>query len=249
MSEENKLWKFMFPVQEKPVYFESEGGAAILAPEYKALVREDSGKLISVMNQTYQLVPNSEIIRPLMEQLSNLDSKWIIDPSHSFVEDNRMRIQVTFPDLTFSDGESDIALSLFLHNSYDGSEGVRMYWGAIRGICTNGMVFGKVLAKFYAKHTSGICIDNLIDQVHATYEQIPVISERIAMLEGVGVGAALSESIEKRLGKGVAKFVNEQPRPENQWILYNYLTYYISHVVEQRMRAAYQIKVSKMFGL
>ena len=246
---DKKLWKFLFPVQEKQVFFEGEDGTTNLAPDYKAITREDSGKLISVMNETYQLVPNAEIIKPLMEQLQNLDSRWIIDPSHSFVQDNRMRLQVTFPDLTFNDSRSDIALSLFLHNSYDGSEGVRMFWGAIRGICSNGMIFGKVLGKFYAKHTSGIRLDNLAEQVQATYEQIPVIKERIDILQNIEVSKSLQESVEKQLGKSVTKYVQEQPRPESQWILYNYLTWYISHVVDLRMRAAYQMKVSKLFGL
>ena len=246
---ESKLWKFMFPVVERAVYFENESGAPVATGDYKALIREDSGRLISVMSDTYQIVPNSEVIKPLMEQLANLDSRWIIDPSHSFVSDSRMRLQVTFPDLTFNDGRSDIALSLFLHNSYDGSEGVRMFWGAIRGICSNGMIFGKVLSKYYARHTSGIRLDNLVEQVHQTYDQIPVISERIGVLQRLEVGASLGESVEKQLGKTVAKYVQEQPSPENQWILYNYLTWYISHVVDQRMRAAYQMKVSKLFGL
>lgn len=246
---ESKLREFLFPVQETEVYYKGEDGTPVLADEYKAITRQDNGKLISVMNDTYQLVPNAEIIKPLMEQLHDLDSHWIIDPSHSFVRDNRMRLQVTFPDLTFNDGRSDIALSLFLHNSYDGSEGVRMFWGAIRGICSNGMIFGKVLGKFYAKHTSGIRLDNLSEQVQTTYNQIPVIKERIEILQNINVSKTLQESVEKQLGKTIAKYVQEQPKPDNQWVLYNYLTWYISHVIDQKMRAVYQMKVSKMFAL
>lgn len=246
---DRKLWKYLFPVEERKVLFEGQDGTAHSAPAYKAIIREDTGKLISIMNDTYQLVPNSEIIKPLMEQLHNLDSTWIIDPSHSFVRENRMRLQITFPDLTFHDGRSDIALSLFLHNSYDGSEGVRMFFGAIRGICSNGMIFGKVLGKFYAKHTSGIRLDNLAQQLDQTYDQIPVIKERIGILQNIGVSKTLLESVEKQLGKKVAKHVSEQPSPQSQWILYNYLTWYISHVIDVRMRAGYQLKVSKMFGL
>jgi len=245
----DKLQSSMFPVAERKVFFEGENGNPLLTDAYKAITREDNGKLISVMSDTYHIVPNSEIIKPLMEQLHNLDSKWIIDPSHSFVSDSRMRLQVTFPDLTFNDGKSDIALSLFLHNSFDGSEGVRLFWGAIRGICSNGMVFGKVLAKFYARHTSGIRLDNLKEQVEQTYEQIPVIKERIGILQNIGVTKSLEESVEKQLGKTIAKHVHNQTRPENQWRLYNYLTWYISHVIDQRMRAAYQMKVSKLFQL
>ncbi|MFA6596095.1 MAG: hypothetical protein WCS69_00120 [Ignavibacteriaceae bacterium] len=114
----DKLINFMFPVAERKVYFGDENGNPVLTEAYQAIIREDNGKLISVMSDTYRIVPNAEIIQPLMEQLQTLDSKWIIDSSHSFVSDQRMRLQVTFPELTFNDGRSDIALSLFLHNSY-----------------------------------------------------------------------------------------------------------------------------------
>jgi len=246
---ETRLSEFLFPVTEKNVYFEDGEGNPDLTDQYKAITREDNGKLISIMNDSYQIVPNKEIIMPLMEQLHTLDNKWIIDPSHSFISDQRMRLQVTFPDLTFFDGKSDIALSLFLHNSYDGSEGVRLLWGAIRGICSNGMVFGEVLAKFYARHTSGIRLDNLKQQVVQTYEQIPVIKQRIEKLQNLEVSKSMLESVEQKLGKKAMKHVNEHPPAENQWVLYNYLTWYISHIVDLRMRAEYQLHVSKLFKL
>jgi hypothetical protein len=149
---ERKLDNFLFPVGERAVFVDDDKTYKP-TKNYKAIVREDNGKLVSIMKDSYQLVPNREVILPLLEQLHNLDTNWVIDPSHSFADDNRMRLQVTFDDLKLNDGRSDIALSLFLHNSYDGSEGVRMFWGAIRGICSNGMVFGNVLSKYFRKHT------------------------------------------------------------------------------------------------
>jgi len=246
---DQKLWKYLFPVNENKVFVETTEDSLIAAPKYKAITREDTGKLISIQNDSYQVISNAEIIKPLMEQLHQLDSKWIIDPSHSFCTDQKMRLQVTFPELTFNDGRSDIALSLFVHNSYDGSEGVRMFWGAIRGICSNGMVFGKVLAKYYHKHTKGIPLNNLKAQIDATYELIPVISERIQILQNLSVDNSQIESVEKTFGKRISEHVKEQQIPENSWILYNYLTWYISHMVELRLRAAHQMKVSRMFAL
>src|ERR1035437_8816741 len=209
---DQKLYKYLFPVTEQKVFVEAEDKSVVHASQYKAITREDNGKLISIQNDTYQIVSNAEIIKPLIEQLHMLDSKWIIDPSHSFVTDQKMRLQITFPELTFSDGRSDIALSLFVHNSYDSSEGVRMFWGAIRGICSNGMVFGKVLARFYRKHTKGIQLGNLKEQVEQTYEQIPVISERIQILQNLNVSKTINESVQKNLGKRVAKYVKEQKK-------------------------------------
>lgn len=248
---DRRLEPFLFPVKEREVLYTDSSSLPKNTSAYKAIVRED--KLISIMRDTYKIVPNKEVIKPLMEQLHNLDTTWYIDGSHSFVDDARMRLQVTFPELVFHDGRSDIALSLFLHNSYDGSEGVRMFWGAIRGICKNGMVFGTVLSKFYRKHTMGFEIDNLKEKLESTYDKIPVIKHRIEQLQNSKVNNTIRQSIENKLGKHVIKYIEEQEKEmkkaQNQWVLYNIITYYISHLVKQRLRAQYQQDVSRLFKL
>ena len=246
---ERRLNKFLFPVEERRVYFDNPDSGVTSTKEYKAIVSPDKNKLISIMQDSYQLIPNREVIMPLLEQLHQLDTKWNFDNSHTFVDSRRMRLQVTFPELTLNDGKSDIALSLFLHNSYDGSEGVRAYLGAIRAICSNGFIFGEVLSKFYSKHTSGINLGNLKAQIEATYEKIPVVKERISVLQNLEANMAITEEIEKKLGKKISAYVAEQPKPENQWLLYNILTYYISHLIDKRMRASYQMRASKIFKL
>ena len=246
---ERRLNKFVFPVEERRVYFDKPDSGITTTKEYKAIVRPDKNKLISIMQDSYQLIPNRDIIMPLLDQLSELDTRWNFDNSHTFVDSKRMRLQVTFPELTLNDGKSDIALSMFIHNSYDGSEGVRVFYGAIRAICSNGFVFGEVISKFYSKHTSGINLNNLREQIEATYDKIPIIKERISILQNMGATQGVTEEIEKKLGKKISAYVTEQPKPENQWALYNILTYYISHLIDKRMRASYQMRASKIFKL
>ena len=105
------------------------------------------------------------------------------------------------------------------------------------------------MAKFYAKHTSGIVVENLKQQIEDTYEQIPLIKERINILQNLKPANDYKDQIQKTFGKGVAEFVEENPKVKNQWVLYNQLTYYISHFVQKKFRASYQMKVSKMFQL
>ena len=93
------------------------------------------------------------------------------------------------------------------------------------------------MAKFYAKHTSGIVVENLKQQIEDTYEQIPLIKERINILQNLKPAYEYKDQIQKTFGKGVAEFVEENPKVKNQWVLYNQLTHYISHFVQQRMRA------------
>lgn len=252
---ERRLLPFSFPVEETSVYTDRNGtsGSPCLSKDYKAIVRKDNGKLIAIQRKTYKLVPNAEVIKPLLAELHKLDTSWYIDSSHSFVDDQRMRLQVTFPEIVLHDGRSEIAMSLYLHNSYDGTEGVRMYFGAIRAICKNGMVFGQVLNKFFAKHTMGLDIRHLHRELSTTAERLPVIQNRIQTLQEARVTKDLRMDVDRRLGKRLSRYVEQQEsemrKASNQWTLYNMLTYYISHTVKQRMRAEYQMRVSKLFGL
>jgi len=252
------LSQFMFPVEERPVaihdgiqdIMDIENRNTFLSADYKALVRADTNEPISIVRNTYQVVPNSVLINQLMQELVGMETPFVIDPSHSFVMNNKMRLQVKFPELSVSDDDSDIALSLYLHNSYDGSEGVRAFFGAIRGICTNGMVFGKSIAKAYHRHTSGFQLGKISDSLSEVTELMPGIQARINDLIRSEPDDALYESIEKQLGKRMLKQVHENSQEHmSQWDVLNAITFIISHTIDQRMRARYQLATSQVFAL
>ena len=133
------LSEFMFPIAERPVavhngqsdFTDWENRDTFLPNDYKAIVREDSNEPIAIVKNSYKVVPNETLINKMMHELLTIDTPFKIDPSHSFVNNKQMRLQVTFPEITIRDSESEIALSLFLHNSYDISEGVHMFFGEI----------------------------------------------------------------------------------------------------------------------
>ena len=260
------LDQFCFPVEQREVFFSSDSkffdwksNAVInkptnkIAENYKAIVRSDNNRIISIVNRNYKLVPNKVLIDQLLEQLRRTDQKFEIEPHHSFIRDNRMRLQIKFPELFIKDDSDDgMALSLYLHNSYDMSEGVRMYWGAIRAICTNGVVFGKVLAKFYGKHTKGFNIKNLKQALEDTYKLIPDIQERIEVLNSLEVNESFENELKDSLGVKMHKQIlwenNQQPLDTlTQLQLYNLVTNVISHKVRQELQARYQFAASKLF--
>jgi hypothetical protein len=253
------LQQFMFPVTERQVAVDNQitSGAkwkhpdTFLPSSYKAIVREDTNEVISIVKDSYQLVSNESLIKELLDQLVRLSTSFKIDPTHSFVQNERMRLQVTFPELRMKDSESDIALSLFVHNSYDQSEGVRMYFGAIRSICSNGMVFGDVMAKMYHRHTKGFELSQLKQKLEEAIETFPIINHRIRQLERTPVNKELVENIEKHVSKRLAQqFLDEMQYDSiTQWKLFNMLTYHVSHDMEQHKRARYQQQLSKVFAL
>ena len=250
------LREFGFPIVERKVAVHDGKNRLIdlndketyLPGEYKSIVREDTNELISIVRESYQIVPNEQIISRLMEELDKIRTTFKIEPSHSFVENNRMRLQVSFPEIRINDGRSDIALSLFLHNSYDMSESVRMFFGAIRAICTNGMVFGKVLGSVHRRHTSGFQMQMLHAELSKMADLMPTVKGRITNMDSYPVSEGLKREVESGLGKKIAEQIL-QKKYESQWQLFNALTFHISHVIHQRHRARYQMAVSRIFGL
>ncbi len=259
---------FCFPVEEREVAFtvhnkvfnwktKSHTTMPVNKPtnRYKAIVRSDNNALISIVNKKYKLVPNSELINQLMEQLENTDQKYEIDEHHSFVRNNRMRLHILFPELRIKDDSDDgLALSLYLHNSYDMTEGIRMYWGAIRAICTNGMVFGEVLAKFYGKHTRGFKIQNLKNSLENTYQMIPDIQQRINILDSLEIDRQFEDDFQNQMGSRFVKHMKIENHITSlqsitQLQLFHLVTNYISHRIKHEMQARYQMAASKLFNL
>lgn len=253
------LQPFCFPVVERQVAVDNskhplidlDDNNTFLDNSYKAIVREDTNKVISIVKDSYKLVTNEQLIDRLLRELATCGHSFRIDPSHSFVDDNRMRLQITFPDLTLSDSESEIALSAFIHNSYDQSEGVRFYFGAIRYICGNGMVIGQVLSKYYSKHTSGFSFENLSEKLEQAREYFPMIQNRIHRLEQMRVDETLVEKVSDNISKRLAEQVIEEHEIGriSQWNLFNRLTSYVSHEVEPAYQSRWQHNISKTFAL
>ncbi len=99
------LQSFCFPVEEREVYFSSNSNfydwktnglvqrpSTKIADKYKAIIRSDTNKIISIVNRNYKLVPNQVLIDQLLDELRRTDQKYEIEPHHSFVRDNRMRL-------------------------------------------------------------------------------------------------------------------------------------------------------------
>lgn len=245
-----KLDKYYFPVEERPVF--NANGSQISG--YKSIVKtnhDDTDTILSVVKDSYKLVTNRELILPFMDEISSLKTRWYIDSSHSFVRPERMRLQITFPDVYVSDSESHIPLSIYLHNSYDQSEGVRLFWGAIRAICTNGMIMGDVLGSYYGRHTKGFDVTNIQRQFDGITDKITLIQGRITDLEEMPLNQDLMEQLQQALGKRRLQEIIDTDRipDKSQWELYNDITYLISHNVEKPQRAELQLRTSKVFQL
>ena len=250
------LTKYAFPIEERPIavpdgnadMIDIDDRKTFLSSDHKALVRSDTNEVISIVRKSYKVVTNQELIESMLGQLDNLDSPSEIDENHSFCNNQQMRLMITFPEMTVKDRDSDIAMALYLHNSYDQSEAIKLAFGAFRYVCTNGMVLGMILGRYHRKHTAGLKLGDVQQSLSVAQESLPLIQTRINELQEMDVTPELETRVEKMVGKRMTTSVGRF-MAGTQWDLYNALTDIISHQMQPRHQARYQAGVSKAFGL
>lgn len=257
--------EFMFPVIEQPVRLfigdefddipEGLMDSLITSPnmipnDFRAIVRQDTNELISIVKPSYKMVTNEQLINSAIEELNSTDVLWCLSDSHNMLTNERMKLHIEFPELVWNDGESDITQSMYIFNSYDGSASVQMLFGGIRGICTNGMVFGKVLSKLYHKHTQGFYLSTLADRVRDIKNYIPELKERSEILQKTDPTLKDIEKMKKEFGDKFAdEMIQRSELPMTMWQLYMVATWMISHQIKANMVTHYQKAASKVFGM
>lgn len=259
------LTDFMFPVGFRKTIVHNGNndiidvcnGDTYLQPDVKSIVRLDTNEYIATVGENYKVVTNEELITKSVEQFDDYGFNYVIDNVHSFCNNRRMKLALKFPDISFNDGRSNVNFSIYLHNSYNRSEGIRLFMGFLRLVCSNGVIVGKLLGRYYHRHTNGVALDAIGSTVAQSIEGIPKVRERIEELKSEEV--KLDEELERNLievfGKTCAleclKMLSGYfyQQTINKYLLLNAITYYISHHVSQQQRTLMQLKIAKEFDL
>jgi len=261
---------YKFEIDERPVYIPESndwnaGGTGLLDTDeqcinhdWQSIVRADTNERIAIYNtSTYKPVTNAQVIESALKEIDDLGIDYIVDPGHSFVTNERMRLQLTFPEFVVSDegtamdGASQTALSLYIHNSYNKAEGVRLLWGYIRYVCSNGMILGEMLGSFYRRHTSDFSLNGLSESVGESIKSLDEVQEWIDDLQTKSAGKDQfpNHKIEKILGKRLAPEAQKYNLEQfSAWTLLNIITHIVSHQIPQRLRREKQLQVSKLFN-
>lgn len=246
----NELDRFLFPVKEEKIFYPSDGNLKT-TDEFKSIVRSDTGQIISVMRDSYRLIPNQVIIESLMHQLENIDCKYVIDKQHSYVDNSKMRLNVLLPDFNFNDHESKILLGIMVSNSYDGSESYRRQNFLYRQICSNGMMAKSLLDETSRKHTRSFEAVELQDNIETSVKKFPILQMKITELMNTKVTKKIRQQIEQRLGKTVSDYLKsvEKKGKDNLYDVYHHLTYWASHICNSKMQMQYHAEISKLFQM
>ena len=97
-------------------------------------------------------------------------------------------------DADFAEG--DVRPEIILYNSHDGTGSVKLFAGAFRFICSNGIVAGDGFQnRLYHNKAAMLGFE---DMLRSTVDTLPAMMERINMLRGVQLSGATAYEMAKR---------------------------------------------------
>jgi len=210
-------------------------------PKHKAIVEEDTGRIISVVGKGYNLVQNADIIPQYESAIarSNLNTEGMIRDVNYSHDGARTVVSYRFPAHRIAVTEGDeMDLQINVLNSYDGSWKFMSLVGAYRMLCTNGQIIGDNFSSYYGKHTKSLDVDYAINKLENSlgvylqnaelWKQYPTSKINIRQANNVLLTLANgNDKMMELLNSTYQKYVFEMGH--NLWALFNTLTDWSSH--------------------
>lgn len=227
-----------FRVLEAPVSA-AVGGKAVSLPNHKSLIREDTGEPLAVVGKSYKVVQNGELFGEIDTQIMSAlgwpACKVEDQVSHQGALCYRGYV---FPEIKVTlrgKSESEVAFQIMVQNSF-GKTAIRVYVCAIDFFCTNGMILGKFIQRYW-RHSARLQIGDVTQPVQDAVKLFHSQAEAWQTWQMQRVSGDAAEQCLKELGipeslsrRLMDQFkVESKERGENLWALYSAFTYYASH--------------------
>ena len=222
----------------------------------QAIINADTDQVISVVSNRYKIVQNDVLVKDFEKYLSDTDTKFIRTGAGCNRTGSSFWANYRFPEIKTSVGEyktpygkldDDIELALDVWNSYDGSSGFGMSIGGLRKVCLNGLVVKEKLFRLSENHleqedminafvinvetAKNIFINNLAksweELTHVNFDKV----QAATVLRSLELG--------KLYANKIGYIYNQQLKSgelKTMWDFYNMVTWFTTHVMEQRSR-------------
>lgn len=181
-----------YQVEELPVYASDSPNSFLEIPSRKATFRRDSGHVLGVVSNHYEVVQNQKGLEFLNHFFAEGgDDVRVIG---SGVRDGGRRVFVSFQlgdTWTLPDASDEYVHTLTWGNGFDGGTAFDLTFREIRLVCTNGMVMSHMRSRYAVKHGSG------------APKNITVSAAQKALGFGYQVSEAFEQELEKLYSRAV----------------------------------------------
>lgn len=219
-------------------------------PAYKALVHNDTNKLLAIVKRSYTVVQNTELFRAFEQELV----KWLREYNYSpdiikFHEVSHYGehacVRYRIPSLYFTTNGGDVVFELYVWNSF-GSRAIRVGWRALCLLCTNGLVGVRDVDVIVRKHTAGLDVRSLIEHAPFFISAFKLFADRAIAWQKLHLTSGTMEDLLRKFPNTSDKWVlaMQQRHSENErsmygdtlWGLVNAVTWWASHDDDTYMR-------------
>lgn len=225
-----------------------------MIPKRKAIVRKDTGDVLNIVSDRYQLVRHLEVFEPINEAVTLLGigvknvAVRLGDKGASAKVIWTLDQQIKVAGFN---GSSDlINVTVQARNSYDYSKMLGLQLGAFRLICSNGLTIGHLLHSYNKRHVRSLKVPEALERltamlsetnrVQAIWKDWEQIQYHPAQLSGWL--ELKPDTVSKRARLEIVDYFTRQPdrtkinlQPRfNGWEAYNAITWYGTHRVQTR---------------
>jgi len=228
-----------FPlVHEASLY---AGMRSTFVESHKA-IQDEHGVPIAVVGSGYTIVQNNDVYPQIEDAIhsSAIDTRGMIRDIKSSHGGARTIVTYSFPahKVDINDRGDNVMLTIKVLNSYDGAWRFMTLVGAVRQICSNGMVIGEYFSEYFQKHTKNIDTDAAVDKLGHALEVFGQNAElwtaypstKVSDLQATNVLTSLaggSKTLLELLQQTHVEYVDELGK--NLWALFNTLTEWSTH--------------------
>ena len=246
-------------VLESPDFFEpleaplfaNYNGESVEVPNRKAIIRSDTGEVISTVGSKYKIVNNKEIFNKLDRSIidSGIDTTGAYKRVSIAANGARTFCGYSFPayeeTITNRDVGDVVRLTLLAINSYDASSPFITDFREERLACKNSMVSGLTVASFRGRHTQNLQVEHAAEKIRRS---IDVFCNKADLYkrwanENISLDFAIKCFSKLCVKRGHTTEVNEKTMNEycdqfnletqvlghTKWALYNTLTHISTH--------------------
>lgn len=209
------------------------------ATGHDAIIRTDTGKVMSVVSKQYQLLTHKTAWEKANQAISGIGYGMELKKLDVNKAGTKMFLHMASP-LGYDLGGGDVINpTLVLINSMDGSTMFGFKIGAFRLVCSNGMIRGIAFQNISMRHTSGSDFGGIIDAAGAAMrnfneESIPrwqrMMKRELPKSPELIVNDFQNSkmAIPDKVNKGVLNRLVEYGA-RTSWDLYNHYTHVLSH--------------------
>lgn len=223
---------------------------------FRAIVDLRDNTTFNICKAGYKAVHYQEIVEMMdVIALRYYDTWGPVDKKLSLDRRNgrRVHIKYSFTEalMEIGNGSGDkMVPSIEAISSLDLSLIMRIFVGAIRLVCTNGMTFGKVLEEYRKKHTEGLSLEIAEQKISSAIEhfnsipgqldnfrKIPASKSQVFLYQSLPFSADQRNKVEQEIRKAANSVEWNDEKPEdskvdiNKFELYNIYTAANSHQV------------------